>query len=76
MLPHSKILPGLYPLNPIHIFQMNGRAGRFGLVKPGNLSKVVPLCLVFRAIEKNYPWSSQKVGRGILVSWGSYVTPP
>ena len=25
---------------------------------------------------KNDPRSSQKVGRGILVSWGSYVTPP
>ena len=41
-----------HPQNPLQIFQMNGRAGRFGLVKPGNLSKVAPLCLVLRAIEK------------------------
>ena len=36
----------------IQIFQVDGRAGKFGLVKPGNPSKVAPLCLVLWAIEK------------------------
>ena len=51
MLPHNKFFLE-YPQNLLQIFQMNGQAGRFGLVKPGNPSKVAPLCLVLGAIEK------------------------
>ena len=52
MLPHNKILPGTSS-NLLQIFQMNGQAGRFGLVKPGKPSKVTTMCLVLGSIEKN-----------------------
>ena len=32
---------------------MNGQAGRFGLVKLLNPSKVAPVCLILGATEKN-----------------------
>ena len=31
---------------------MNGQTGRFGSVKPGNPSKVAPVCLILGATEK------------------------
>ena len=50
--------------------------GKVSLVKPGITPQSCAFMSSFKAIEKNDPRSSQKVGRGILVSWGSYVTPP
>ena len=65
--------------NPLQIFWLTGMVGRFGLVKPGNLSKFVPSCLVFGDIHKYFVGSAktdlQPFLSGVLQG-GSYVTLP
>ena len=46
MLPHSKILPRSFPKSAPNIL-ITEMVHRFGLVNPGNPSKVPPTCLVF-----------------------------
>ena len=41
-----------HPQRPLQIFQMNKRAGRFGLVKPGHPSKVGSICLIKGSLKK------------------------
>ena len=55
MLPHSKILPGsLSKSAPNILIDWDSAVGRFGLVKPGNLSKFAHSCLVFVDIHKYF----------------------
>ena len=73
-----------HPQKWLQIFQVNGKAGRFGLVKPGHLPNFSPICLFLEgtfkividiAKKKVQTFLNSAMFRGVLWTH-SYIDSP
>ena len=53
MLPAVKFCLDHYQ-NTLQIFRLTGMVGKFGFVKPGNVSKFATICLVYGDVHKYF----------------------